>query len=509
MIRALRYFIIIAVLAAAAAWLADQPGSVSLQWGGYRIDTTFGVLAIAVGVVAVLAALLYRIWLFVRRAPGSVASSWRGHRRGRGYRALTKGMVAVAAGDADEAQRQARKAEGLLSEPPLTMLLSAQAAQLGGDERAAERFFRAMTENRETEFLGLRGLLNQAMKRQDTEEAVALARRAHRLKPDSEWVSQSLFELQTRSGQWLDASVTVKEATRNKHLSGPDSRHRQAVLACQLGVAAAKDGDAAEAMKQAKAALDLDSAFLPAALLLAGHYVRTGKGRKAGALIERMWGREPHPAMVAFYWDVRNATASLDRVKASERLAGFNPGHMESDLAIATAALDADLWGQARKHLTAAGGDEPPARICRMMADLEEAEHGDSKKARRWLIRASMADPDPAWVCGSCGHTVENWSATCASCHGFDTLSWRPPPHVMRLEAGTAAVEEPAGDVAGTDLVVADDGGNDAIPVNGASEGDAPEGRAVGDSDVLIKHRPTDSDKKPDAVVKPPLPAEG
>ncbi len=479
MIRALRYFIIIGLLAAVAVWLVDQPGAASLQWGGYRIDTSFGVLAVAVGALAVIAGFLYRIWLFIRRAPGAARSSWRGHRRGRGYQALTKGMVAVAAGDAGEAQRQARKADGLLSEPPLTMLLSAQAAQLSGDERAAERFFRAMTENRETEFLGLRGLLNQAMKRNDSDEAVALARRAYRLKPDSEWVSQSLFELQTRSGQWLDANVTVKEAARNRHLSNPDSRHRQAVLAFQMSLVAAENGDAAEALKQVKAALDLDGNFLPAALGLARHYAGAGKARKAGAMIERLWGREPHPAFVPLYWQVRGASTPLDRVKASEHLSGFNPGNAESDLAVARAALDADLWGQARKHLESAGGDKPSARICRMMADLEEAEHGDRAKAHGWLVRASRADPDPAWVCGSCGHTVENWSATCANCHEFDSFSWCTPPHVMRLEASGGGDEE----------VI-------AVP-----EADT--------SHAFIEHMSAEDDETNPAIVKPPLPAEG
>ena len=63
------------------------------------------------------------------------------------------------------AQRQAKKADVLLNEPPLTMLLSAQAAQLDGDEQAAEGYFRAMLEREETRFLGLRGLITQAIKR--------------------------------------------------------------------------------------------------------------------------------------------------------------------------------------------------------------------------------------------------------------------------------------------------------------------------------------------------------
>lgn len=487
MIRALRYFIVIGLLSTAAVWLANQPGSVILEWGGYRIDTSFGVMAAALGALAVISALLYRIWLAVRRAPDSVRQSWRGHRRTRGYQALTKGMVAVAAGDAEEARRQAHKADGLLSEPPLTMLLSAQAAQLGGDDRAAERFFRAMTENRETEFLGLRGLLNQAMKRQDMEAAVALARQAYRLRPDSEWVSQSLFELQTRSGKWLDAGVTVKEAARNRHLSGPDSRHRQAVLSCQLAYDALRDGDQSEAKKQAKTALDLDHDFLPAALVLARHYVETGGMRKAGALIERLWGKEPHPALVPLYWDVRAAHDALSRVKASERLSGFNPGHIESDLAVARAALEADLWGQARKHLSKAGGDESPARICRMMADLEEAEHGDVVGARQWLVRSSRADPDPAWVCGTCGHTVDTWHATCINCNGFDTMAWRTPPHVMRLDASV------------------DRGGTEETDGGGA-RGNIGE---TGDEQALLEHASGNGGESGQKVIKQPPPAEG
>ena len=81
----------------------------------------------------------------------------------RGYKALTQGMVAVAAGDAQEARRQARKAENFLADPPLTMLLSAQAAQLSGDDKAAGKFFKKMSERKDTKYLGIHGMLNQAI----------------------------------------------------------------------------------------------------------------------------------------------------------------------------------------------------------------------------------------------------------------------------------------------------------------------------------------------------------
>ena len=75
-----------------------------------------------------------------------------------GYQGFTCGTVAVAAGDPQEARRFARRAEALLAEPPLTLLLSAQAAQIGGDELAAKKVFYGNAAAK-TEFLGLRGLL--------------------------------------------------------------------------------------------------------------------------------------------------------------------------------------------------------------------------------------------------------------------------------------------------------------------------------------------------------------
>jgi len=443
--RAIWFLIVVAALAAGAAWLADRPGAVTLDWGSYRIETSAAVMAGAVAVFAVLVALAYRVWLFFRRAPDSIRFAWGQRRRNKGLQALTKGMVAVAAGDPDEARKQARRAEGLLNDPPLTMLLSAQAAQLSGDDRAAERFFRAMTDNHETEFLGLRGLLNQAIKRGDRDEALILARRAYRLKPGSEWVSASLFELQTQTGQWVDAQVTAKEAVRHHHLPAPEGRRRAAVLACQQAIDAERDGDREAAAKHAKTALDQDGELIAAALVLARVLLAEGKSRKALAVIERIWPKAPHPDLVELYWRARGADEALQRVKASERLAGFNPGHVESRLARVRADLDADLWGEARKQLgILLEGDAPRTSVVyRYMARLEEAEHGDMEAARSWLVRAATSDPDPAWVCHSCGNAALDWTAVCDRCGGFDSYAWQTPPHTERSPGSMAALGAP------------------------------------------------------------------
>lgn len=433
MLRVLGYVFVLAILAVLAAWLADSPGNVSLEWRGWRIDTSFAVLAAAVAILSGAVAVVYRFWLFLRRVPGRVAGSRRDIRQRRGYLALTRGMVAVAAGDSAEARKQARRADGLLEDPPLTMLLSAQASQLAGDEGAAGKFFGAMLAKPETEFLGVRGLLTQALKTGNRKSALELAERAFRLRPKSDWVANNLFDLQVRESAWADARTTLEKSTRNKLVSAKDAAHRSVALDYRLAVEAAATGDSAAKLKLLKAANDRDPGFVPAAAGLAEENLRLGRRGRAAVIIERAWSVNPHPDLTAPYWRARGADSALDRVKTAERLAKANPDHAESHLTVAEMSLEAKLWGEARHHLGIAGGDHPSARVCRLMAELEESERNDAEGARDWLMRASLADPDPAWVCGECGNSLSEWEILCGNCHAFASFTWRTPPHVVRL----------------------------------------------------------------------------
>ena len=452
MLRALWFLIIISLAVVGVVWLLDRPGSVVLDWQGYRLETSFAVLSGAAALLAAVAALLYRLWVALVRAPGRMGNAWRERRRAKGYKALTRGMVAVAAGDPTEAARQVKRADVLLNEPPLTLLLSAQAAQLNGDDGAAARFFQEMTENPETEFLGLRGLLTQALKSGDDTRALELARRAHRLQPKSDWVSTNLFDLQIGAGQWLDAQVTSDEQLRLGLTTRDANRHRKAVLGLQQGLDMARAGDKSEAARRYKQAFGQAPDFIPAALAHADALIAQGKLRPAVDVIAKTWMRYPHPDLVASYWRATEADNALDKVKATQRLTADNKTHLESCIALVRANLDAQLWGEARQHLSAitdsgtgpGNGDNAnesnSARVCRLWADLEEAEHGDLEAARVWLRRAALADADPAWVCGTCGNAVGDWSAICGNCGGFDTFEWRRPPHVLGLtNAGDAS----------------------------------------------------------------------
>src|SRR5205823_12610117 len=181
-------------------------------------------------------------------SPRRILRVRRVRRRRAGYRALAQGMVAVAAGDAQEAQRLAKRADLLLADPPLTLLLSAQAAQLDGDEGAAKRFFTAMLDRRETELFGLRGLLNQALRAGDRRAALHYAERAMALSPGTRWAALSRFNLEACEGHWEAARETLAQLTRRRFISRERARHHRGVILYELSRGALAGGDRRRAL---------------------------------------------------------------------------------------------------------------------------------------------------------------------------------------------------------------------------------------------------------------------
>lgn len=438
--RVLLFFAALALVSAVAAFFAETPGGVTIAWRNYRLDTSVGVLLVAVALVAAVTAVVYRFWRALATTPRKVTASRAERRREQGFLALTRGMVAIAAGDTAEAKRQAKRANHMLDRPPGALLLEAQAAQLEGRPEAAREVFDDMLERKETELLAVRGLLSLAESEGDTEKALALAERANKLSPTTPWALTRLLELQTETGAWTEAEKTVKSAARRKVLSAAEARHKNAVIHVQRSLSAERGGDRSTALGLAKDANRLEPDFLPASLNLAALLHADGKPRQARKVIERAWAERPHPDLARLFDAVTGIADPLPRLAAFERLEALKPDDPAARLTLARVALDAKLWGEARRRLDGLDGAASGAEYYRLRAELEEKEKGDGHGAREWLARASEAPPAPGWVCDQCGAVAREWSAKCGNCGAFDGLDWRQPPRVTALAPGAETV---------------------------------------------------------------------
>lgn len=427
MIRTLWFILQVAVVIAAAGWLYERPGTVTISWQGWLVETSVGMATAGALVGLVAVALLYRFWRALRTAPGRWKRAARARTRERGYRALTQGMVAVAAGDAAAATRCARQADVLLNEPPLTMLLAAQAAQLNGDENAAGSYFRAMLDRPETAFLGVRGLLTQALKRGDPSEALLLARRADGLQPRTPWVLGTLWELEARAGEWAAAERTLQAAVQAGAVAYDTGKHRQAAILVERSLDAEQKGRADAALAHAMSAHETLPGFAPAASRLALLLIKAGKHKQASKTIEQAWKIAPHPLLVEAYLAVLATHEPRTRLDLMAKLAALKPGDVEGALAMARACLAAERWDEARSHAGKALALENSRRVLKLTAEIEIKQNGEGPAARDWLVKAAAVTPGPTWVCCRCGATRDDWHGLCHACGNFDTLEWKVP----------------------------------------------------------------------------------
>jgi HemY protein len=314
----------------------------------------------------------------------------------------------------------------------LTLLLSAQAAQLDGDDKTATETFEAMLERPETEFLGLRGLMVEAMRRRDYATAREYARRAHQLRPDAVWAAEALFELETRDGDWQAAQRTLESAVDRRALAKPAGKRRRAVVLVERARAALDDLRRADAIKLAREAHAEAPELIAAAVLLADLLSDEQKFRQASKVIEQTWAQKPHPDLASAFLRAGRDENKIAAYQRMEKLIKAAPNSLESHVAAARAALDAELTGEARRHLEDAQRIEMTHRIARLFVELEEKDK-HAEAAQEWLRKAADAAADEAWQCGRCGHVPEAWSPVCPHCGAFDSLEWTRPHAVSPL----------------------------------------------------------------------------
>lgn len=431
MIRLIVFLIVAVALSWLATWLVDNPGTVSLTWQGTHIETSVVVLLLAVAVIGVLLIIMFEILRVARQAP----SRWgRAHRRARtdkGYAALSQGLVAAAAGDAPAAKLLNRRAEKLLQQAPATLLLSAQTAQLEGDEGTARLKFQEMLNHKDTEFLGLRGLLAQAIKDGDRESALKLARRAYLRRPHTPWVLTTLFDLQTQAGMWTEALRTVDDMARHRVIDKATATRRRAILFHQEAAATRAKGRPYAALELMQKAHKRLPSLAPIAVQAAGLAAELNKPRQARKMLEASWRQEPHPEIARAYAGLDGKEQPAERLKPVERLHQLYPEHVASDLALAEHALAAGQWSTARSALERVIKKDPTASAWRMLAEVAQAE-GDGEKARMYLAKAVDAPPDPAWLCQNTGEVRARWSAFGPDGR-FDSLHWGKPPKIVPM----------------------------------------------------------------------------
>jgi HemY protein len=426
--RALVFIGLLCVAAYGAVWLADRPGTVLVTFAGYELRTSVAVAVVGLVGIALALSLLWSAVNALLHLPGRLSYASRARRRARGYQAVSRGMVAVGAGDSIAARRYAGEAERYLGHEPLALLLKAQAAQVSGNRAAAETAFSRMMDDPETRVLGLRGLFMEARRRGDNGAARQYAIEAARVAPAATWASDAVLEARCAEHDWRGALAAVERRASLGLVDKATLRRQRAVLLTADALDRVErdpHGALSAAQDAVKAAPDL----VPAAALAGKLLSHRGDLRKAARIVEAAWKAQPHPDLADVYLNLRPGDSALDRLKRAETLAKLSSWAPEARIAVARAAMEAREFGRARTALEPLLAERPTIRVCLLMADLERAEHGSAGRSREWIARAARAPRDPAWIAD--GVVSDRWAPISPVSGRLDAFVWQAPPDVL------------------------------------------------------------------------------
>ena len=439
MIRAIIFMVKVAVLVAIAVWVADRPGRVAIEWMDYKLTLHMGVFLLVFLFTVLLAIAIFGVIKGVADFPKSLQRYRTYRQREKGYKALTLGLTAVAAGDSKNAAYQAQRATRFLAEDTgLPLLLKAQAERMNGQEKEARETFALLLQDKNAAFLGVRGLLQAALDMENHPKALELGREALRLHPRQPWILCVVYDLEIKSQDWSAARKTLCRAERAGAIKAEKAKSDHVAMLLAEADRDLEQDNRAEAFKALKKAYAYDPSFVPTVTRLAKMHIQKRHRKKAVFVIEKAWKAAPHPELVLL-WDLaspsnpkkkpkkKKVNDPMARLKWFEKLLALKPESAEGHMAVAQAAMDDGLWGEARTHLKAAEESTPSRRVYMMLVALEERSTQNEEVIAGWLSKAEEAQPDQQWVCRETGRIYAEWIPISEPQGRFNTIEWTCP----------------------------------------------------------------------------------
>ena len=435
LVRIIFFFTIIVVLSFVASHLIESGSEVKLSFNGeeYRFTAIVGLIGLVSLIIAAwLASKIFGFFIavfkFFNGSETAISRYFIRNRERKGFESLADGMVALAAGEGKTALKKAAKAERYMIRPVLTQLISAQAAEMSGDNKRALKYYKELLKNDRTRFVGIQGLMKQKMSEGETDTALKLAEKAFALCPTHAATLETLFALQTEKQEWSGARKTIEAKVKAHILPRDVGRHRNSVLLLADARRLIDDGEIPSGKEAALRANALSPGLIPSAVLAAEMHLLDNNKRTATKILKKAWGGTPHPDLARAFADIEPDETPVARLKRFNELFRVNYDASETRMLQAELMLNAEDFPGARRAIGSLAEAKPTSRSLAIMAAIEKGEGAKDVVVRGWLTKALSASRGPQWICESCNKIHTAWAPKCDNCAGFDTMDWKTPP---------------------------------------------------------------------------------
>ncbi len=358
------------VIAVVVALLAmEDPGYVLIAVGNWTVETTLVLSVVVLMLGFALGYFLIRSGIKLLAVPREMRQ-WQQHRRERkALKALTAGLIDLAEGHWQSAEKKLLKYVDDSEASLLNYLAAARAAQALGAEQRRDHYLKLAHERHPTADIAVG--LTQAelqLQQQQLEQALATLRHLQQLAPKNAQVLKALTKVYQRLGEWEHLLELVPLLRKRKVLEPQTLEQlcRQAYLALLQG-ARNKDQLAATWSRIPGKLQDEETLLL--------RYVQRlqdlGEGALAEPLLRHALRRKFSEPLVLLYGRIDSADPSR-QLALVESLLEEHPNNAAALLTAGRLCLRNKLWGKARSYLEASLNAQPTAEAYNELGNLLE-----------------------------------------------------------------------------------------------------------------------------------------
>jgi HemY protein len=340
--------LLIAVVAAVLAM--KDPGYVLIAVGSWTIETTLALVSVVLLLAFVIAYYALRLSARFWSVPADVRQ-WQQHRRERkAAQALTQGLIDLAEGHWQKAEKHVLQYVEPGSDCLLNYLAAARAAQAQGQEQRRDNYLRLAHENHPAADIAIG--LTQAelqLKQHQLEQALATLRHLQQLAPKHGQVLKALARLYRNLADWQHVIEIIPDLYKHKVMNSADIDALQLQAYTALLQRAASGGELKALWSRVPKALQENAAILATYVQA---LMAVDESDLAEPLLRRALNHGYHQALLQLYGQI--ASPEPDRQLALvESLLHEHEGDAVALLTAGRLSLRNKLWGKARSYLEA------------------------------------------------------------------------------------------------------------------------------------------------------------
>lgn len=424
MIR-LTYFSIIGIIIALGAyWISANPGQVLLNWQGWEVRFSIGVLVLLLclytGVLFFSLKLLkwLNIFTFFASPKRLVA------KRAKAEHLLDQAWGSYALGDYDLALKQGLKAKSANNEDHNVLRLLAKTTEKLGKED--NPYLESLKLSSGNKIWVHKQTLDMHLSQKDWPAAKHILSLMLEDQPKNSFLLKEAILLNARLGDWYNAKQSIAAMEKNKSLFAKDDlKHIKAVIDYAMALEEKAAGKKSEALDLLKSSLKHDPSFAPAALAAIKTHIEQRDINAAEKTLKAIWKLAPNDELAEIALDLKPQESSNETFRRLKVHCDNAPHFPESQHLLAKAAISANHWPEARAALdNLRGSDKASKETFLLLAQLEAKQKNDFSAEERLQKQAEKQPAGNQWYCMNCGSNPQHYLPICPECDEFDRIVW-------------------------------------------------------------------------------------